>query len=172
LLLGKQNTPRWNRVENVSEQRAEAGVPNAVELLDNVDDDLDRIELWTAALSCFQHPAPEYPLDNVGSDEQGASVPKPPNEAGDRTADVVGKLKGAEDEFYGRTKDNASQLIWPSRSLSRERKRTAEGKVRVARNIAPTLRDAVRNTIETQPCTAVAIALGLGWLLGRMGRSL
>jgi hypothetical protein len=29
---------------------------------------------------------------------------------------------------------------------------------------------ALRNTIETQPYTAVAIALGLGWLFGRMHR--
>ena len=29
---------------------------------------------------------------------------------------------------------------------------------------------ALRNIIETQPYTAVAIALGLGWLFGRMHR--
>ncbi len=29
---------------------------------------------------------------------------------------------------------------------------------------------ALRNTIETQPYMAVAIALGLGWLFGRMHR--
>jgi ElaB/YqjD/DUF883 family membrane-anchored ribosome-binding protein len=29
---------------------------------------------------------------------------------------------------------------------------------------------ALRNTIEKQPYTAVAIALALGWLLGRMHR--
>ena len=29
---------------------------------------------------------------------------------------------------------------------------------------------ALRNTIETQPYTAVAIAFGLGWLFGRMHR--
>ena len=32
--------------------------------------------------------------------------------------------------------------------------------------------EALRNTIETQPYTAVAIALGLGWLLGRLHRPL
>jgi hypothetical protein len=30
----------------------------------------------------------------------------------------------------------------------------------------------LRNTIEKQPYTAVAIALGLGWLFGRMHRPL
>jgi hypothetical protein len=32
--------------------------------------------------------------------------------------------------------------------------------------------DMVRNTIENQPYTAIAIALGLGLLLGRMHRRL
>jgi len=31
---------------------------------------------------------------------------------------------------------------------------------------------ALRNTVENQPYTAVAIALGLGWLFGRMHRPL
>jgi len=34
------------------------------------------------------------------------------------------------------------------------------------------LGDVVLNTIENQPYTAVTIALGLGWLLGRMPRAL
>jgi hypothetical protein len=154
------------------EQPEEVVAPHLIEVLDNLDDDLDRIALWTAALSCFQHPAPEYQPDNLSSDEQGGSVPKSLNESGDRTADVAGPLKGAEEELHGRTRDNASQLISSSRSLSPRQKRAAEGKVRVARSIAPTLGDVVRNTIENQPCTAVAIALGLGWLLGRMVRPL
>ena len=32
--------------------------------------------------------------------------------------------------------------------------------------------DIVRNTIETRPYTAVAIAVGLGWLLGRTHKPL
>ena len=31
---------------------------------------------------------------------------------------------------------------------------------------------ALKNTVETQPYTAVTIALGIGWLLGRMHRPL
>jgi hypothetical protein len=44
--------------------------------------------------------------------------------------------------------------------------------VKVTRYTAFSLEDAVRNTIENQPYAAVAIALGLGWLLGRMHRPL
>jgi hypothetical protein len=35
--------------------------------------------------------------------------------------------------------------------------------MKVARYTASSLEDVVRNTIENQPYTAVAIALGLGW---------
>jgi len=31
-----------------------------IEALDRLDEDLDRVELWTAALGCFAYPAPEY----------------------------------------------------------------------------------------------------------------
>ena len=39
-----------------------------------------------------------------------------------------------------------------------------------ARKTAGSFEQALKNTIETQPYTAVAIALGIGWLLGRMHR--
>ena len=64
MLIAGQNIP-WDRVANVMrEPREEVVVPNLIEVLNKLDDDLDRIELWTAALSCFQHPAPEYQPDN------------------------------------------------------------------------------------------------------------
>ena len=34
---------------------------------------------------------------------------------------------------------------------------------------AAPLEEFLRNTIETRPYTAVAVALGLGWFIGRMG---
>jgi hypothetical protein len=33
---------------------------NLIEALNRLHADLDRVELWTAALKCFQEPAPEY----------------------------------------------------------------------------------------------------------------
>jgi hypothetical protein len=35
-------------------------IRNLIEALARLHDDLDRVELWTAALGCFQHPVPEY----------------------------------------------------------------------------------------------------------------
>ena len=41
---------------------------------------------------------------------------------------------------------------------------------KAARKTAGNFERALKNTIETQPYTAVVIALGIGWLLGRMHR--
>ncbi|MGA8322455.1 MAG: hypothetical protein WBE48_18640 [Xanthobacteraceae bacterium] len=35
-------------------------IRNLFESLERLRDDLDRMELWAAALGCFQQPAPEY----------------------------------------------------------------------------------------------------------------
>ena len=141
------------------EQRAEVVVPHPIEVLDNLDDDLDRIELWTAALSCFQHPAPEYQPDNVMSDEPERTTRSVLNQAEDQAVDVADQV--AAEGSYGQARDSPSQVA------------DAAGRsMKVASNTASSLGDVVRNTVETEPYTAVAIALGLGWLLGRMHRPL
>jgi hypothetical protein len=43
---------------------------------------------------------------------------------------------------------------------------------KAARKATSSFEKALRNTIENQPYTAVVIALGLGWLFGRMHRPL
>jgi hypothetical protein len=35
-------------------------VHNLIEALERLRQDLDRVELWTGALGCFQRPVPEY----------------------------------------------------------------------------------------------------------------
>jgi uncharacterized protein YjbJ (UPF0337 family) len=42
----------------------------------------------------------------------------------------------------------------------------------VARQTATTLDSWLRNSIETQPYTTAIVALGIGWLLGRLHRPL
>lgn len=39
-------------------------VCNLMEALARLHDDLDRVEIWTAALGCFLRPAPEYQPDD------------------------------------------------------------------------------------------------------------
>ena len=53
-----------------------------------------------------------------------------------------------------------------------QRKTFTESASKAARKTAGSFERALKNTIETQPYTAVAIALGIGWLLGRMHRPL
>jgi ElaB/YqjD/DUF883 family membrane-anchored ribosome-binding protein len=62
--------------------------------------------------------------------------------------------RGSDD--YGKARDEASDV--------------ANATSKVARDTASSFEKALRDTIENQPYTAVAIALGLGWLLGRMHR--
>ncbi|MGO9328784.1 MAG: hypothetical protein ACLQJ0_11800 [Steroidobacteraceae bacterium] len=59
----------------------------------------------------------------------------------------AGEVSDAAQELYGQVVDSTSQT-------------------------AGSFERALRNTIEKQPYTAVAIALGVGWLLGRMHRPL
>jgi ElaB/YqjD/DUF883 family membrane-anchored ribosome-binding protein len=143
------------------EQREETVALKPIELLDNLDDDLDRIELWTAALSCFQHPAPEYQPDNVRSDEREGMARSMLKEARDRTADVADPLKSAAEDLYRQARNSAWQVA-----------NAAGRSMKVARNTASSLGHVVHNTLENQPYTAVTIALGLGWLLGRTHRPL
>ena len=74
-----------------------------------------------------------------------------PNSAG-----VASEASDAAQDLYGRAADSASDV--------------ADSARRAARKTAGSFEKALRNTIENQPYTAVAIALGLGWLLGRMHR--
>jgi hypothetical protein len=97
----------------MAEQGEGVVVSTQTEVLNNVDDDLDRIELWTAALSSFQHPPPAYQPSTV---------------------------RGGE-------------------------------RMMLARNTALPLREVMRSAFRKQPYIAVTIALGIGWLLGRMHRS-
>jgi uncharacterized protein YjbJ (UPF0337 family) len=67
---------------------------------------------------------------------------------------VANQIKGAAQDIYGRARDNAADMAG------------------AARDTGASFERLLRNTIEEQPYTAVAIALGIGWLLERLHRSL
>lgn len=69
---------------------------------------------------------------------------------------LANQVKGAAQDLYGQARDSAAQV--------------AEETAVTARQTATTFETALRNAIETQPYTAVLVALGLGWLFGRMHR--
>jgi ElaB/YqjD/DUF883 family membrane-anchored ribosome-binding protein len=70
--------------------------------------------------------------------------------------DLADQASSAAQEVYEHARDKASDF--------------ADSANDAAQQTAGSLERALRNTIETQPYTAVAIALGLGWLFGRMHR--
>ncbi len=71
-----------------------------------------------------------------------------------RTEGLVNQAAGAARDLYGQARDNAAD---------------AAG---AAQDSAAALEKWLRRTIETQPYTTALVAVGIGWLLGRMHRPL
>lgn len=74
---------------------------------------------------------------------------------------IANQVKGAAQDLYGQAREGASQLA-----------DAVTDSASSARHTASSFEKILRNTIETQPYTAVFVALGVGWLLGRMHRPL
>ena len=73
-------------------------------------------------------------------------------------SNAADEVSDAAQGLYDQARDSANQV--------------ADATAAAARKTAGSFEKALRNTIETQPYTAVVIALGLGWLFGRMHRPL
>lgn len=71
---------------------------------------------------------------------------------------VADAFADAAQDVYGQARESAADV--------------ADAASTAARKTVGSFEQAIRNTIETQPYTAAAIALGVGWLLGRMHRPL
>lgn len=71
---------------------------------------------------------------------------------------IAGEVSEAAQDLYDHAADSASDIAGSANCA--------------ARQTAGSFERALRNTIETQPYTAVAVALGLGWLFGRFHRPL
>src|SRR5215468_3117017 len=91
----------------------------------------------------------------------------------DRIAGTARKVGGKIQEDVGRfTADTQAQI----KEMANRAAGTAQdlyGQAADAtRDTAATFDKWLRNTIETQPYTTAIVALGIGWLLGRMHRPL
>ena len=86
---------------------------------------------------------------NIGGkvEESFGSVPEIPRL---QAAGVARQLSGSAQDMYGQARDSVSDIS------------------DTARDTASSFEKLLRRTIETQPYTAVFVALGMGWLLGRM----
>jgi uncharacterized protein YjbJ (UPF0337 family) len=79
---------------------------------------------------------------------------------GRATGDVKGQVEGTMDQIAGAAQDLYGQACETATDAAAAVKRQATG-----------FEKALRDNIETRPYTAVAVALALGWLVGRLGRS-
>jgi ElaB/YqjD/DUF883 family membrane-anchored ribosome-binding protein len=77
-------------------------------------------------------------------------------EAKRQAGNVADSVTDAAQDVYGQARESAADV--------------ADTATDAARQTVGTLERAVRDTIEQQPYMAVAIALGIGWLFGRMHR--
>jgi ElaB/YqjD/DUF883 family membrane-anchored ribosome-binding protein len=80
------------------------------------------------------------------------------SDAKKQAGNVAGEVQDAAEDLYGQARDSAAKV--------------SDAITTAARKTAGSFERALRNTIETQPYTAVVISLGLGWLFGRMHRPL
>jgi uncharacterized protein YjbJ (UPF0337 family) len=81
---------------------------------------------------------------------------------------VGGKVQEAAGDIIGDAKIRAEGIANQAAGSAQEA--VGEAKEAVADAYTQT-EDAVREFIENRPYTTAAIALGIGWLLGKMGRS-
>jgi uncharacterized protein YjbJ (UPF0337 family) len=91
----------------------------------------------------------------------------------DRIAGTARKLGGKIQEDVSRFADDTQAQI---KEMANQAAGTAQDlygqAADAARDTAGTFDKWLRNTIETQPYTTAIVALGIGWLLGRMHRPL
>ena len=80
----------------------------------------------------------------------------------DRIAGTARNLGGKLEEGVGRVTSDLKEQVQDLYG------QTAD----VARGTAVTFEKWLRSSIETKPYAAVAVALGIGWLIGRMHRPL
>ncbi len=71
---------------------------------------------------------------------------------------VAEAVTDAAQDVYGQARESAADVV--------------DTASRAARTTAGSFAQALRDTVEHQPYVAVAVALGVGWLLGRMHRPL
>ena len=91
----------------------------------------------------------------------------------DRIAGTARTIGGKVQEEVGRfTGDTQTQIKGMANQAAGTAQDLSGQAADAARGTAATFDKWLRNTIETQPYTTAIVALGIGWLLGRMHRPL
>jgi uncharacterized protein YjbJ (UPF0337 family) len=90
------------------------------------------------------------------------------------------RISGTTRNIGGKIEEGAGKLVGDTKTQLQGKLDQASGAAQdlygqaadAARETATGFDKWIRATIETQPYTAAAVALGIGWLLGRMHRPL
>jgi uncharacterized protein YjbJ (UPF0337 family) len=98
---------------------------------------------------------------------------------GDRMEGTAKNMGGKLEEGFGRaTGDVKSQVdgtvkqaVGAAQDLYGQARETAADAAAIVRRKAGSFEETIRENVETRPYTAVAIALAIGWFIGRLGRS-
>jgi uncharacterized protein YjbJ (UPF0337 family) len=91
----------------------------------------------------------------------------------DRISGTARNLGGKVEEGFGRTTGDMKTQLQGKLDQAAGTAQDLYGQAAdAARDTAVTFDKWLRTTIETQPYTAALVALGIGWLLGRMHRPL
>jgi uncharacterized protein YjbJ (UPF0337 family) len=85
---------------------------------------------------------------------------------GRATGDVKSQLQGVKSQLQGKAK----QVEGAAQDAYGQVKESASDAVEAIRESASGAEDFLRTTIEERPYTAAAVALGIGYLIGRFGR--
>ncbi len=87
---------------------------------------------------------------------------------------IGGKFQEAVGEATGdqktRVEGEFNQAAGRAQHLYGQAREAAADAVDALEDTAETIEDVVRDFVETRPYTTAAIALGIGWLIGTMGR--
>jgi uncharacterized protein YjbJ (UPF0337 family) len=97
-----------------------------------------------------------------------------------RIAGTAKNVGGKVEEGFGRVTGNtrtqvegiANQAAGAAQDLYGQARDSAADTAGAVRESAASLEKWLRHSIETQPYTAALVAVGIGWLLGRMHRPL
>jgi uncharacterized protein YjbJ (UPF0337 family) len=98
---------------------------------------------------------------------------------GDRIEGTAKNMGGKLEEGFGRATGDArsqvegtvKQAVGAAQDLYGQARETAGDAATAVHRQAGSFEQTIRENIETRPYTAVAIALAIGWFVGRVGRS-
>jgi len=98
---------------------------------------------------------------------------------GDRLEGTAKNLGGKLEEGFGMASGDVKsqidgtvkQAVGAAQDLYGQARETAGDAATMVKRQAGSFEQTIRENVETRPYTAVAIALALGWFVGRLGRS-